>query len=67
MINSDAVIAGIGLTKQAKSLQDNNLTVCVEAVENALADAGMTMKEIDGISARWPGPGGSKFNSGVVD
>jgi len=67
MKNSDVVIAGIGLTEQAKSLQENNITVCVQAVENALADAGMTMKEIDGISARWPGPGGTEFNSGVVD
>ncbi|MBT96034.1 MAG: hypothetical protein CL431_08710 [Acidimicrobiaceae bacterium] len=67
MRNKKVAIAGIGLTKQSKSLEENNLTICIKAVEQALIDAGMQLEEIDGISGRWPGPGGTKFDPGVVD
>jgi acetyl-CoA acetyltransferase len=33
----------------------------------ALEDAGMTRHDIDGIAARWPGPGGTVFHPGSAD
>lgn len=62
-----AAIAGIGLTRQAKFLDSTSLEVCVEAVKLAVADAGMCLDEIDGIAARWPGPGGSVLDPGAWD
>ena len=63
----NVAIAGVGLTKQAKSLDTDSIRICVEAVQLALQDAGMSMSEVDGIAARWPGPGGTAFDPGVVD
>ena len=63
----NVAIAGVGLTKQAKSLDTDSVRICVEAVQLALQDAGMSMSEVDGIAARWPGPGGTAFDPGVVD
>ncbi len=62
-----AAIAGIGLTKQAKSIDTTTIEICLEAANLALADAGMTFDDVDGLAARWPGPGGSKFDPGVWD
>ena len=67
MRNKKVAIAGIGLTKQSKSLEENNLSICIKAIEQALNDAGMQLEEIDGISGRWPGPGGTELDPGVVD
>ncbi|MBG00807.1 MAG: hypothetical protein CL470_00895 [Acidimicrobiaceae bacterium] len=66
-MNLNAAIAGIGLTKQSKSLSMSSIAVCVEALNLALEDAGITLDEVDGIAARWPGPGGTSFDSGVID
>lgn len=62
-----ASIAGIGLTRQAKQLDTTTIEICLEATALALADAGMTMDDIDGIAARWPGPGGTVFDPGAWD
>lgn len=62
-----AAIAGVGLTRQAKRLDTTTIEACLEAANLALADAGMTIDEIDGIAARWPGPGGTVFQPGSVD
>ena len=67
MRNKKVAIAGIGLTKQSKSLEENNLSICIKAIEQALNDAGMQLEEVDGISGRWPGPGGTELDPGVVD
>lgn len=62
-----AAIAGVGLTEQGKTLDRTNISICVEALNLALQDAGMTIDDVDGIAARWPGPGGTLFDPGVVD
>jgi acetyl-CoA acetyltransferase len=62
-----AAIAGIGITRQAKQLETTTIEACLDASRLALADAGMTLDEIDGIAARWPGPGGTVFQPGSVD
>ena len=62
-----AAIAGVGLTRQAKRLDTKTIEACLEATRLALADAGMTLDDIDGIAARWPGPGGTIFQPGSVD
>lgn len=64
---SDIAIAGIGVTKQAKRLPTTTLSACLEAARLAIADAGVSRDEIDGIAARWPGPGGTVFQPGSAD
>ncbi len=63
----DVAIAGVGVTRQAKQLDSTSALVCLEAAQMALADAGVPLAEVDGVSARWPGPGGSVFYEGSVD
>ena len=60
-------VAGVAATRQARSLAGNSVQVCLEAARAALDDAGMGLDEVDGISARWPGPGGTVFGPGSVD
>jgi acetyl-CoA acetyltransferase len=60
-------IAGTGLTRQARNLETDNLGIALEAAGLALADAGMTRDDIDGISARWHGPGGTTMHPGSAD
>ena len=60
-------VAGVAATRQARSLDGNSVQVCLEAARAALDDAGMGLDEVDGISARWPGPGGTVFHPGSVD
>ncbi len=62
-----AAIAGIGLTRQARSIDTTSIEICIEAAQLALADAGMAMDDVDGIAARWPGPGGTVFDPGAWD
>jgi len=57
----------VAATRQARSLDCNSIQICLEAARAALDDAGMTIDEVDGISARWPGPGGTVFGPGSVD
>ncbi len=60
-------VAGVAATRQARSIDGNSVQICLEAARAALDDAGMGLDEIDGISARWPGPGGTVFHPGSVD
>ena len=60
-------VAGVAATRQARSLDGNSVQICLEAARAALDDAGMGLAEVDGISARWPGPGGTVFHPGSVD
>jgi acetyl-CoA acetyltransferase len=45
----------------------NSLTASVRAAKAALADAGIDHTQVDGICARWPGPGGTVFQPGSAD
>ncbi len=60
-------IAGIGTTRQARQLDATSLHVSLAAAKAALADAGMQASDLDGIAARWPGPGGTVFVPGSAD
>ncbi|MHA7664914.1 thiolase C-terminal domain-containing protein [Mycolicibacterium sp. HS_4_1] len=51
-----AAITGIGASQMGRRLMLDPLALTVEACENAIADAGLTMDDIDGLST-WPGAG----------
>ncbi|MFZ4515137.1 MAG: thiolase family protein [Acidimicrobiia bacterium] len=63
----DIAIVGVGATHQARALECSTLHACLEAAQLALADAGLRVSDIDGICARWPGPGGTVFHPGSAD
>ncbi len=60
-------VAGVGMTPISKRLESTSLHVCVEAALLALDDAGIAIDKVDGIAARWPGPGGTVFHPGSPD
>lgn len=60
-------VVGVGLTRQARRLEISTLEACVAAATLALDDAGIPLADVDGIAARWPGPGGTVFHPGSVD
>lgn len=60
-------IAGVGMSPMAKRLDTGTVEVCAQAALAALADAGIERSAVDGISARWPGPGGTVFHPGSAD
>ena len=60
-------VAGVGLTEMSRRLETTTIEACVQAAQAALADAGITLDEVDGIAARWPGPGGTVFHPGSAD
>jgi acetyl-CoA acetyltransferase/uncharacterized OB-fold protein len=61
-----AAITGIGASSIGRRLMLPPLSLTVEACERAVADAGLTMADIDGLST-YPGGGGmSPFSEGGV-
>jgi acetyl-CoA acetyltransferase len=63
----DVAIAGVGVTPQEKRSARNSLQVTLDAAKLALADAGLRHTDVDGIAARWPGPGGTQLAPGSAD
>jgi acetyl-CoA acetyltransferase len=63
----DVGIVGIGVTKMARTINQPTVSTCLEAARLAVADAGLSLGDIDGLCARWPGPGGTVFHSGSQD
>jgi acetyl-CoA acetyltransferase len=64
---SDIAIVGVGVTPQRKRADKNSLQVALDAAKLALADAGLRHTDVDGIAARWPGPGGTVLAPGSAD
>ncbi|HEX2562363.1 MAG TPA: hypothetical protein VHK25_00520, partial [Acidimicrobiales bacterium] len=52
-----AVISGIGQSAIGRRLHRSGLDLTIEATERAVADAGLTLDDIDGVST-YPGMGG---------
>jgi acetyl-CoA acetyltransferase len=63
----DIAIVGVGVTPQVKRSERNSLQVALDAAKLALADAGLSHTDVDGIAARWPGPGGTELAPGSAD
>lgn len=63
----NAAIVGIHTTQQALRIDREPLSLCLEAALGALEDAGIAKSEVDGICARWMGPGGTVFHPGSAD
>lgn len=59
-----AAIVGVYLTRQARSLPGRTShDLVIEAVKGAIADAGLTPRDVDGAAVDWPGPGGAPGDS----
>lgn len=58
-----AVITGIGQSQLGRRLMRSPLSLALEACTNAVADAGLTMADIDGLAV-YPGSGFSGFSEG---
>jgi acetyl-CoA acetyltransferase len=55
-----ATIVGVFKTRQARTLPDRtSQDIVIEAVKGAVADAGLTPRDVDGAAIDWPGPGGA--------
>jgi acetyl-CoA acetyltransferase len=55
------------MTAQVKRSSESTLSACLQAARLALADAGLEMRDVDGIAGRWPGPGGTVLHPGSLD
>lgn len=63
----DIAIVGVGVTPQRKRSDRTSLQVALDAAKLALDDAGLRHTDVDGIAARWPGPGGTVLAPGSAD
>ena len=60
-------IAGVAATEMARHLDTTSAEISLRAALAALDDAGLTVADVDGVAARWPGPGGTVFQPGSAD
>ena len=60
-------IAGVVATEMARRLDTTSAEISLRAALAALDDAGLTVADVDGVAARWPGPGGTVFQPGSAD
>jgi acetyl-CoA acetyltransferase len=52
-------VAGVYATRQAWRIEDRTpFQLVVESLDGALADAGLSRADVDGVALDWPGPGG---------
>src|SRR3954470_15289409 len=57
-------IVGLYLTKPARTLPGRtSQDLIIEAVKGAIADAGLSPRDVDGAAIDWPGPGGAPADS----
>jgi acetyl-CoA acetyltransferase len=56
----DVAIVGVYATEQARRIDStDSMRLTLQAIDGALADAGVKRAEVDGAAVDWPGPGGS--------
>ncbi|WP_420638853.1 thiolase family protein [Candidatus Poriferisocius sp.] len=60
-------IVGVATTEMARRLDTTSAEISLRAALTALDDAGLTPADVDGVVARWPGPGGTVFQPGSAD
>ena len=60
-------IVGVAATEMARQLDTTSAEISLRAALAALDDAGLTVADVDGVAARWPGPGGTVFQPGSAD
>ena len=60
-------IVGVAATEMARQLDTTSAEISLRAAMAALDDAGLTVADVDGVVARWPGPGGTVFQPGSAD
>lgn len=61
-------VVGVYETRQAKRITDSTaMALITEAFRGALDDAGLSVSDVDGVAAEWPGPGGSDVLPGSMD
>jgi acetyl-CoA acetyltransferase len=61
-------VVGVYETEQARRLPDRTaISLMIEAVQGALADAGLPKDAIDGVAGEWPGPGGNDAHRSSAD
>lgn len=59
MKHRDVAIVGVHATRQAWRITDQSpFELVCAAVDGALADAGLSRGDVDGVAVDWPGPGG---------
>jgi len=63
----DIAIVGVYTTQQALRIDREPLSLCLEAAQGAMRDAGIEKSGIDGICGRWMGPGGTALHPGSPD
>ena len=58
----DVAVVGVFETEQARRLPHRRtIDLLIEAARGALADAGLTKNDVDGVIGKWPGPGGAEL------
>lgn len=63
----DVAVVGVGQTQMARRVPRSTMSVVLESVRLALEDASLSTTDVDGMAARWPGPGGTTFLPGSSD
>lgn len=65
-MSASVAVVGVYETEQARRLPHRRtIDLFIEAAKGALSDAGMSVGDVDGVIARWPGPGGAEFPPGA--
>ena len=64
MAMRDVAIVGVHATEQARRISRSSLHVALEAAQGAVADAGLSLDDVDGLALEWPGPGGQAASPG---